>query len=73
MEGARLAADAVAGWQKYSIKQRMVTTGDLLRENNKRLTVSAPFARSHLAIARIRQPQIFSTRACGAPLVVTRE
>ena len=41
MDGARLAADAIAGAKKQNTKHRMETTGDLPRENNNRFTSAA--------------------------------
>lgn len=41
MDGARLAADAIAGWNKYNTRHRIATTGDLPRENRNRFTSAA--------------------------------
>ena len=46
----------------------MATTGDLPPENSIRFTIAASLAQSHLAIAHIRQPQIFSVPALVALL-----
>jgi hypothetical protein len=59
MVGARLAADAIADWQKYSARHAMATAVDLPPEDKDRFTNASSRARSHMAIARIRQPQIF--------------
>jgi hypothetical protein len=59
IDGARLAADAIVDWPKYSARHTIATTGDLSPENSKRFTNASSLARSHMAIARIHQPQIF--------------
>ena len=63
MDGARLAADAIVDWPKYSARHTMATTGDLSPENSKRFTNASSLARPHGDCTYPSAPNFFSIPA----------